>query len=339
MQRLFRPIRRNAPGFFTEREAAKIFLSKEARTKDGKKIDIGLNIGGAYPALKEQLKHVDFIGLFRTEFLYMQSESIPSEEAQFRAYREVLAAAGDKPVTLRTLDIGGDKAVSCLDIPHEANPFLGIRALRYCFEHTDIFRTQLRAALRAARCGCLWVMFPMIGSLEDFRRAKQFLLQSVQELKKEGIPFCPDIKIGIMVEIPAAAVTADRLAREADFASIGTNDLFQYTLAADRGNPDVAPYCRTYDPAVWRLIGNVIKAFDAAGKPVSVCGELGGDPMAAMLMIGLGLRKLSMNFSSVPLVKAKLSHHTEQELRDMALHVLQADTAGEIEHILLEKLK
>jgi phosphotransferase system enzyme I (PtsI) len=227
---------------------------------------------------------------------------MPSEEVQFAAYANVLRVMGNRPVILRTLDIGGDKTLPYLPLPTEENPFLGNRAIRLCLDHEEIFRTQLRAAYRAASAGNLWIMFPMIGSVEDFRRAQSIAVSVRESLIREGFPI-PQVPLGIMIEIPAAALCAMQLAQEADFASIGTNDLCQYTFAADRMNPVAAAYAHPLSSAMLRLIQMSAQAFTAANKPLSVCGELAGEARAIPLLLGAGVRKLSMSASSLARVK------------------------------------
>ncbi len=303
-------------------------------TADGVSIDIGVNLGDI---AKESLafeKSVDLVGLFRTEFLYMQGDSLPTEEQQYDAYSKLLKAYKGKPVVLRTLDIGGDKPLPCLPLPHEENPFLGKRALRLCLDKEEIFVTQLRAAFRASVHGCLWLMFPMVGIPEDFRRAKAVADRVRKELEDAGIPVADNIKYGIMVEIPSIAVLADIIVKEVDFASIGTNDLTQYTLAVDRGNPEMSQYYQMYSPAVFRLIAHVTKVFRGADKPICVCGEIGGDDAAALALVGMGMRKLSMGSSSVASIKRILTGKTIKELESLAQRVLTCATAQEVEACL-----
>ena len=237
----------------------------------------------------------------------MQSDRLPTEEQQYATYSELLRAYGDKPVVLRTLDIGGDKALPCLPLPHEDNPFLGKRALRLCLERTDLFITQLRAALRASVFGKLWIMFPMVATPDDWRRAKALAQKVMDELRAEGVPVASDVKFGIMIEIPSIVILADQIVKEVDFASIGTNDLCQYTLAVDRGNPDLSGYYQPFSPAVFRMIAHVVRIFRQAEKPICVCGEMGGDVAASLALVGLGLRKLSMSGSAIATVKHALA--------------------------------
>lgn len=249
-------------------------------------------------------------------------------------YRKVLSAFGDKPVILRTLDIGGDKQADCLKLPKEDNPFLGKRALRLCFDRPDVFRTQLRAALRASTAGNLWLMLPMVGGMDDIRRAKTFLRQVQEELDGEGTPYSADVKLGIMVEILSIALLAEQAAEEVDFASIGSNDLCQYLMAADRLNGEVSAYYQSMNPALFRLIGMVVEAFSRRGKPVSLCGELGGDPQAAVVLAGLGLRKLSMGGDAVPRIKERLCGIRMDQAQAAARQVCRLDTASAVEAYL-----
>ena len=316
----------------------KLYIDREPITPDGVRIAVELNIASAEPQNLEYAKYTDGVGLFRSEFLYLGRSALPTEEEQFQAYRKVLMTYGSRPVILRTLDIGGDKPLDCLDIPKEDNPFLGNRALRLCFQHPDMFRTQLRASLRASVYGNLWLMFPMVASMDDIRRAKSCLESAKAELTAEGIPFSPDLKVGIMVEIPAIAFLADQAAREVDFASIGTNDLTQYLTAVDRGNPEVRAYYQTYHPSLFRLIGYVVRSFAAQGKPVGVCGEMGGDPLAAAVLIGLGMRQLSMGAASVASIKQMILSTSCETAKALAETVCGLSTADEVRKYLKEHI-
>jgi phosphotransferase system enzyme I (PtsI) len=281
------------------------YLAMQVKLTDGEPVEIGLNISNADRI--NGYEYVDFVGLFRTEFLYMDNDRIPAEDEQYYAYKRVLEHAGGKPVTLRTLDIGGDKNLPCLNMPAEDNPFLGRRALRLCLAEPLLFRTQLRAALRASVHGKLNVMFPMVSHIEDFRAAKTVYNKTRAELEAEG-KAAGDIKLGIMIEVPSIAVIPDIVAAEVDFASIGTNDLCQYLCAADRMNGAVAQYYQVFSPAMVRLIGHIITAFGNTGKPISVCGEMAGDPRGALLLAGLGLRKFSVSESRIAAIKALLTN-------------------------------
>lgn len=325
--------------YLKEAKETKQYLGIEPLTQDGIKVEVGLNIGSADEEEMKGEPYTDFIGLFRTEFLYMGRGELPTEEEQFAIYKRVLRAYAPRPVTLRTLDIGGDKTLLCLDLPKEENPFLGNRALRLCFSRSDIFKTQLRAALRASVYGNLWLMLPMVGSMDDIRRAKAIIDEVKKELGTEGLSFNNDFKTGIMIEIPSIALIADLAVREVDFASIGTNDLCQYMTAADRMNPEAAPYYQTYHPSLFRLMREVVRTFNKAGKPISVCGEMGGDPFAAAALVGLGIRKLSMGFASVAKIKKMLAGLTTARAEELAEAAADLPTAGEVETYLREKLQ
>lgn len=316
----------------------KRYLDIEPVTLDGVRIEIDLNIGSSSPAELEGTAHTDGVGLFRSEFLYMGRESLPSEDEQVEIYTRVLKAFEGKPVTLRTLDIGGDKRLDCLELPKEDNPFLGNRALRLCFTCPEIFKTQLRAALRAAVAGDLWVMFPMVGSMDDIRRAKTMVEEAKEELCAEQLPF-GKIKIGIMIEIPSIALIADMAAAEVDFASIGTNDLCQYTTAADRMNPAVSRYYQKYHPAMFRLIGHIVRTFRAAGKPICVCGEMAGDELGAAVLVGFGMRKLSMGLANVAQTKKMITKMTIERAGELAAAVCGLSTEAEAAAYLNEALK
>lgn len=317
-----------------EAEKIKECLSVEPRMKDGLRIDIHLNVNSVDEEELEENTYVDGVGLFRSEFLYMGKQNLPSEEEQFKIYKRVLEVFGDKTVTLRTLDIGGDKRLDCLELPKEENPFLGERGLRLCFHHLDMFKTQLRAAYRASVYGRLWIMFPMVESMDDIRRVKAICDEVKQELKMEGKKYSKEVKLGIMIEIPSIALIADLAAKEVDFASIGTNDLCQYLQAVDRMNPRVACYYQMYHPALFRLIGSVAKAFQKAGKPLSVCGEMAGNPNTAAALIGLGIHKLSIGKASIASIKHMLSKLSMEEAKQYAEAVINMDMAMEAEEFL-----
>lgn len=306
---------------------------------DGTRIEIELNLGSVTPEELEGARHTDGVGLFRTEFLYMGRSQPPAEDEQYELYKDVLLHFGGRKVTLRTLDIGGDKTADCLELPKEQNPFLGKRALRLCFDDLVTFKTQLRAALRASVHGDLWIMFPMVASMDDLRRAKAIVKETQEELAAEDIPFDAHLKWGIMIEIPAIAMLADQVVKEIDFASIGTNDLTQYSLAVDRMNPLVAEYYQSYHPALFRIIGLVAKEFLKSGKPLGVCGELAGDPLAAAVLIGLGVRKLSMSISSVASIKRLICGLSLDFAEKLAKDVQQLSTASEVENYLKKALK
>ena len=314
-----------------------VYLKKEPITADGLRLDTGLNISKAGEEELAGAAYTDFVGLFRTEFMFMERNELPGEEEQFKIYSKVFKAYGQKPVTLRTLDIGGDKHLSYLKLPKEDNPLLGRRAIRLCFDYPDIFKTQIRAALRASVFGNLWLMLPMVSSMDEIRRAKKTVDQVKQDLDVNGIAYNKNFKFGIMIEVPSIALIADLAAREVDFASIGANDLCQYLNAADRTNPAVSDYYRIFHPAMFRLIGSVTEAFTSAGKPLSVCGEIAGDPHAAAVLVGLGLRKLSMGMASLAPVKRMLSRLSIAEAEEIARTVKGLSTAAEVEAFLKQK--
>lgn len=309
-----------------------------AVTKDGFRPEVSSNIGDVTGAKKAVSFGAEGAGLLRTEFLYMDRPALPTEEEQYQAYKAILEAFGDKPVVLRTLDIGGDKELSYLKMEPEMNPFLGVRALRLCFQHPDMFKAQLRAALRAGVGHNLKIMFPMVATLSEVREAKKWVNICRDELKKEGIPFAENIEVGIMVEIPAAAVCADMLGREVDFFSIGTNDLSQYTMAADRGNAGVAHLSDAFQPAVLRLIRDVINASHKYGKWTGMCGELAGEPLAAPLLIGLGLDEFSMSPPMVPVIKALIRTLDAKEMQALAAEALELETVEEVRELVRRRV-
>lgn len=317
--------------FLAQKKISEEFLYYPGKTRDGVPVEIGLNMGKPAPEVLEASAATDYVGLFRTEFLYMESDHMPTEEEQFSAYKKVLLEYGDRPVTLRTLDIGGDKSLPYFELPREDNPFLGIRALRLCFENEDIMRTQLRAALRASVYGTLWIMFPMVSGLEDFAKARIIVLEEREHLLQSGIAVNDNIRLGVMIETPAAVMMVDQIAKHVDFASIGSNDLCQYLTAADRMNSSVAKYCRSSHPALYRAIALTIRAFQKENKPLSICGELGGDKNAACVLVGMGLRKLSMSMHAVPMVKQALSRYDLPYLETLAEAVLECADADEVE--------
>lgn len=318
--------------------AEKIELEKlrslDAITLDGREVVLSANIGtpdDVEGALRYGAKG---IGLYRTEFLFMGRKSLPSEDDQFIAYKKVAEEMKGCPVIIRTLDIGGDKGLPYIDFPEELNPFLGWRAIRLCLDRTEILKTQLRAILRASHYGKLLIMYPMIASLQEIRKAKLVLKEAKEELHQEGLPFDESIQVGIMVETPAAAVIADKLIEEVDFFSIGTNDLTQYTLAVDRGNEKISQLYQPLHPAVLRLIKYVIDTSHKLGKWTGMCGELAGDDKAALLLLGLGLDEFSMSAASIPRIKKIIRASSYEESKKMAEKALSMGTAEEIEEYL-----
>ena len=270
-------------------------------TADGKHFELAANIGTPKDVEGVNDNGAEAVGLYRTEFLYMDSQDFPTEEDQYEAYKAVLEGMNGKPVVVRTMDIGGDKELPYFDLPKEMNPFLGYRALRISISETgnQMFRTQLRALLRASVHGKLRIMFPMVALLTEFRTAKGILEEEKAKLVAEGVAVANDIEVGIMIEIPAAAMLADQFAKEVDFFSIGTNDLIQYTMAADRMNEQVSYLYQPYNPSILRLINNVIKAAHAEGKWAGMCGEMAGDQTAVPLLVGMGLDEFSMSATSI----------------------------------------
>ncbi len=320
---------------YLERQAnARAYQDKTPLTADSTRVDVLLNIASDKDAQQQAQVACDGVGLFRTEFLYMERDAVPTEEEQYEAYRSVVTAFGERPVTLRTLDIGGDKTLSYMALPKEQNPFLGKRALRLCFNEPELFLAQLRAALRASIFGNLQIMLPMVGSVEDIRKAKTYIEEARQSLTRGGLHFASDVKVGIMVEIPSIALIADIAAKEVDFASIGTNDLCQYLMAADRMNPDVSAYYQLYHPAMFRLVGFAAREFEKAGKPLSVCGESAGDPLAVIALLGAGVRKFSMSLSAVGRIKQMLSVLHVERARQVYEKVIAKESATQVYELL-----
>ncbi|WP_028783665.1 phosphoenolpyruvate--protein phosphotransferase [Thalassobacillus devorans] len=306
-------------------------------TADGTHVELAANIGTPDDVEGVLNNGGEGVGLYRTEFLYMGKSQLPTEEEQFGAYKSVLEQMGDKPVVVRTLDIGGDKELDYLDLPKELNPFLGFRAIRLCLERDDIFRTQLRALLRASVHGNLKIMFPMIATLEEFREAKNMLDEEKLKLKEEGHDISDDIEVGIMVEIPATAMIARQFAKEVDFFSIGTNDLIQYTMAADRMNERVSYLYQPYNPAILNLINNVIEAAHAEGKWAGMCGEMAGDSIAIPILLGLGLDEFSMSATSILPARTQLKDLSKEEMASYKENLLSMGTADEVVAFIKEK--
>lgn len=302
----------------------------EATTIDGHHVELFGNIGKAKDAKHALTMGAQGIGLYRTEFLYMENDELPAEEIQFEEYKKVAQDMKGQPVIIRTMDIGGDKELKCLDLPSEMNPFLGYRAIRISLNRPDIFKVQLRALLRASAFGDIHIMYPMIASVEEVKQANAMLDECKEELAAEGKDFNKDIKVGIMIEVPAAAVISPILAKYVDFFSIGTNDLCQYTLAVDRMNEAIGSLYQPLHPGVLRLIKHVIDASHEQGKFTGMCGELASDPVATMILLGLGLDEFSMTASSIPLIKNILRSVSKTECEEVANKALTMDTAEEI---------
>ncbi len=308
-------------------------------TTDGRHIEVAGNIGGPSEADSVLRYGGDGVGLYRTEFLYMDRSSFPGEEEQFEAYRAVAEKMEGKPVIIRTLDIGGDKKLSYLPRQEEMNPFLGFRAIRVCFEMREMFKTQLKAILRAGAYGNVRIMYPMISGVNEVVEANKILEEAKDELRADGTAFDENIKRGVMIEIPSAALTADLIIKEVDFFSIGTNDLCQYTLAVDRMNEKIAGLYQPFHPGVLRLIKNVIDESHKAGKFTGMCGEMAGDPAAAPLLIGLGLDELSMSASSMPMIKKVVRSVSLRNAEKIAAHAMTLSSAAEIQAYCEKALK
>lgn len=319
-----------AEAFQDELKRLKDSANLEAVTVDGHHVDLFGNIGKSKDADNAINMGASGIGLYRTEFLYMENDELPAEDVQFEEYKQVAESLHGNPVIIRTMDIGGDKELKCLDLPEEMNPFLGYRAIRISLNRPDIFKVQLRALLRASAFGDIHIMYPMIASVEEVKCANVILEECKAELRKEGVAFNEDIKVGIMIEVPAAAVIAPILAKYVDFFSIGTNDLCQYTLAVDRMNEAIGNLYQPLHPGVLRLIKGVIDASHEQGKFTGMCGELAGDPVATMILLGLGLDEFSMTASSIPLIKNILRSVSKAECEAVATHALTLDAAEEI---------
>lgn len=311
---------------------------KPAVTIDGIRVELFGNIGKPEEALSVVEKGGQGIGLFRTEFLYMDRNQLSSEEEQFQAYKKAAEIMGGMPCIIRTLDIGGDKQIKGLELPAEENPFLGYRAIRICLKEVEVFKTQLKAILRASKYGTLKIMFPMISGIEELRAAKKILDEVKNSLDEKGIPYDRNIQVGIMIEIPSAAMTADILAKEADFFSIGTNDLCQYSLAVDRMNENVSYLYNPMHPGVLRLIKNVIEAGHEAGIKVGMCGEMASNVESAAVLLGLGLDEFSMAPSSIPYIKKTICNLTFEKAGDIAENVLKISDVAQIRNYVKERL-
>ena len=329
--------RAKAEAFAAQQAEWEKLKDSKTYTKDGHQVELAANIGTPKDLEGVVNNGAEGVGLYRTEFLYMDSHEMPTEEDQFEAYKAVLEGMNGKPVVVRTMDIGGDKELPYLPLPHEMNPFLGYRAIRISLNEPEMFRTQLRALLRASVYGKLRIMFPMIATLNDFRGAKALLEEEKAKLIAEGVAVSDDIQVGIMIEIPAAAVLAHQFAKEVDFFSIGTNDLIQYTMAADRMNERVSYLYQPYNPSILTLIKHVIDSAHKEGKWAGMCGEMAGDQTAVPLLVGLGLDEFSMSASSVLKTRSlisKLALSDMQALADKAIN--ECATVQEVEALVEE---
>lgn len=310
----------------------------KAVTLDGHTVEVVTNIGNMEDLSLGLSQGAEGVGLFRTEFLYMENDHFPTEEEQFNVYKEAAEALKDKPLIIRTLDIGGDKSLSYFEFPEEENPFLGWRALRICFDKPEIFKAQLRAILRASFYGNVKILLPMVISVEEVKKVNSYLEELKSELDIEGLEYNKNIEVGIMVETPASALIAGDLIKYVDYFSIGTNDLTQYVLAADRGNEKVSNLYNTYNPAVLKAIKMVIDASHKAGKWTGMCGGFAGDIKATKLLLGMGLDEFSAPASSIPKIKETIKNITLEEAKMFAEEILNMETTGEIEERIKEEM-
>jgi phosphotransferase system enzyme I (PtsI) len=320
-----------------DRELDRLF-AEPAVTRDGHRVELGANIELPVEAETAVRAGADGIGLFRTEFFYLNRLAVPGEEEQYQAYREVAERLAPRPVIFRTMDLGGDKVASYLGATHETNPFLGWRGIRFALHHPDLFRTQLRAMYRASAHGRARIMFPMISSQDELLRANALCTEVRAELTRAGVPFDPDVEIGLMIETPSAVWMADVLARDARFLSIGSNDLTQYTLAMDRDNAKLAHLYEPLDPAVLRSIRHTVEAGHAAGRWVGICGEMAGDPLNAVLLVGMGVDELSMSSFDLPRVKAAIRGVTLAQAKAVAREALAQPGARGVKEVLHARL-
>ena len=329
---------KKAEEFKAEKEALKALKDKESVSTDGHKVLLVGNIGSPKDAEGVVENGGEGVGLFRTEFLYMKSEDWPDEETQFQAYKAVMEKMDGKPVVIRTLDIGGDKKLNYYTFEEEMNPFLGVRAVRFCLMRKDIFRTQLRALLRASAYGHLCIMFPMIATVGEFKDAKKCYEDARAELIAEGVKVGDKVEVGCMIEIPAAAVLADQIAKYADFFSIGTNDLIQYSMAADRMSQPVSYLYQPLNPSILRLIKMTIDGAHKNGKWCGMCGEMAGDELAAPVLLGLGLDEFSMSATSILNARKIITGLSYAEMKEMAEKALECDTAEEVTELVKKVL-
>lgn len=329
-----------AKAFAEQKAEWKKLKNAASTTADGEQVILGANIGTPDDVQGANDNGAEAVGLFRSEFLYMNSDELPSEEEQFQAYKAAVEGMNGKQVVVRTMDIGGDKELPYLPLPAEQNPFLGYRAIRISLDRQDIFRTQLRALLRASHYGKLAIMFPMIATVQEFKQAKAIFEEEKAKLVADGVPVSDNIEVGMMMEIPAAAMIADKLAKYVDFFSIGTNDLIGYSMAADRGNERVSYLYQPYNPSILRMIKNTIEASHAEGKWTGMCGEMAGDQVAVPVLLGLGLDEFSMSATSILKTRSllkKLDSAKMQELADKAVN--ECETSDEVVALVEEYTK
>lgn len=320
-----------------KKKELKKFIGKETVTADGVKVELCCNIGKPDDADAVLSKDGEGVGLFRTEFLYMDSSSIPTEEEQFEAYKKTVLKLGDKPLIIRTLDVGGDKDIPYLGLSKEDNPFMGFRAVRYCLHREDVYKPQLRALLRASAFGNIKIMIPLVTCIDEVREVKAMIENIKAELDSENIAYNKDVQVGVMVETPAASLIADLLAEEADFFSIGTNDLTGYTMAVDRGNADVAYLYSAFQPAVLRSIKKIIE--DGKDIMVGMCGEAAADPLLIPLLLAFGLDEFSVSATSVLKTRKIISQWTIDEAKEVAEKALTLKTESEVVEYLTSVAK
>ncbi len=332
--------KQKAAEFAAQKEEWARLKDAKSVSADGKEVLLGANIGTPDDVLGANDNGAEAVGLFRSEFLYMNSNELPTEDEQYEAYKAALEGMSGKQVVVRTMDIGGDKELPYLPLPEEQNPFLGYRAIRICLDRQDIFRTQLRALLRASKYGRLAIMFPMIATVQEFKDAKAIFEEEKANLVASGVEVSDDIQVGMMMEIPAAAMIADKLAKYADFFSIGTNDLIQYSMAADRGNERVSYLYQPYNPSILRLIKNIIDASHKEGKWTGMCGEMAGDQIAVPLLLGLGLDEFSMSATSILKTRSLIKKLDSKEMKELAdKAVSDCETVDEVVSLVKELTK
>ena len=317
-----------------EKNKLEEYKNKETKTKDGFKVELVSNIGIPSDVEKVIESTAEGIGLFRTEFLYMDNEKMPTEEEQFLSYKEVAEKMQGKPVIIRTLDVGGDKEIKYLNLPKEENPFLGFRAIRICLANIEMFKIQLRAILKASAYGNISIMIPMISSIEELRKTKQIVEECKKELQEKNIKFKKDIKLGIMIEIPSTAIMAEQFAKECDFFSIGTNDLIQYTVAVERGNEKISNLYSKYNPAVIRLIKMAIDGAHKEGIFCGMCGEVAGDSKFIPILIGMGLDEFSMNSNKILQARKVITNLEKKQCEKLVENIIKLDSSNKIKEEL-----
>lgn len=325
--------------YLAEQEKLKAFIGKPTLTKDGKTVELVCNIGSSDEAKTVIDNDGEGVGLFRTEFLFMDKKCVPSEDEQFEVYKKAALTLKGKPLIVRTLDVGGDKDIPYLGMKKEENPFLGFRAIRYCLKNRKLYADQLHALLRASAFGDIRIMVPMVTCIDELRDVKSMVREIMTQLDSDGIPYNKDIKIGVMIETPAAMLAADILAKEADFFSIGTNDLTQYIMAVDRGNPDVSYLYSAFNPSVLRAIDIIIKAAHRGGIPVGMCGEAASDERMIPLLVAMGLDEFSITPTAVLKTRKVIAEQSHDDLQNMLSRALKANSAEEVEKIVSEYTK